>query len=68
MIMTRHDVYVTVDVVDFKEEFDFVVGRLARKLVHGVDELLQGDAPIVVLVEDVKHPLNEEWLKRKSQK
>ena len=59
---------VTVDVVDFEEEFDFVVGRLSCKLVHGVDELLQGDAPVVVLVEDVKHPLNEEWLKRKSQK
>ncbi len=54
--------WLTVDVVDFEEEFDFVVRRLSGELVHGVDELLQGDAPVVVLVEDVEHPLHEEWL------
>jgi hypothetical protein len=32
--------------------------------VHGVDELLQRDAAVVILVEDVKHPLHKEWLKR----
>ena len=54
----------TVNVVDFKEELDLVVGTLPGELVHRVDELLQADAAIVVLVEDVKDPLDEKRLKR----
>ena len=53
----------TVDVVDHEEELDLVVRRLSGELVHGVDELLQRDAAVVILVEDVKHPLDEEGLK-----
>ncbi len=52
----------TVDVVDLEEELDLVVRGLPRELVHGVDELLQADGPVVVLVEDVEHALNEERL------
>ena len=56
----------TVNVVDLEEELDLVVGTLSGELVHGVDELLQADAPVVVLVEDVKHALHEERLRQKS--
>ena len=55
-------VFLTVDVVDLEEELDLVVGTLAGELVHGVDELLQADAPVVVLVENVKDALHEERL------
>ena len=55
----------TVNVVDLEEEFDFVVRTLPRELVHGIDELLQWDRPIVVLVEDVKNALHKEWLDRR---
>ena len=34
--------------------------------MHGVDELLQADAPVVVLVENVKDALHEERLRRKK--
>ena len=57
-------VFLTVDVVDLEEELDLVVGTLAGELVHGVDELLQADAPVVVLVEDVKDALHEERLQK----
>ena len=30
--------------------------------MHGIDELLEADAPVVVLVEDVKDALHEERL------
>lgn len=52
----------TVNVVDLEEELDLVVGALSGELVHGVDELLQADAPVVVLVENVKDALHEERL------
>ena len=52
----------TVNVVDLEEELDLVVGTLSGELVHGVDELLQADAPVVVLVENVKDALHEERL------
>jgi len=32
--------------------------------MHGVDELLQGDAARVVLVEDLENPLGKERLKK----
>ena len=55
--------FLTVDVVDLEEELDLVVGALPGELVHRVDEFLQADAPVVVLVEDVKDALHEERLK-----
>ena len=55
--------FLTVDVVDLEEELDLVVGTLPGELVHGVDEFLQADAPVVVLVEDVKDAFHEERLK-----
>ena len=54
----------TVYVVDLEEELDLVVRRLSGELVHGVDELLQRDAAVVILVEDVEHALHEERLKK----
>lgn len=53
---------VAVQIVDFEEKFDFVLGRLAGELVHGVDELLQGNGSGVVFVEDLEDSLVEERL------
>ena len=54
----------TVDVVHFEEKLDFVVGRLAGELVHRVDELLQGNAAVVILVENVEDSFHEKRLKK----
>ena len=54
----------TVYVVDLEEELDLVVRRLSGELVHGVQELLEGDGPAVVLVEDLEHSLHEERLQQ----
>ena len=56
----------TINVVDFEEEFDFVVWRLPGKLVHGVNKLLQADASVVIFVKDVKDSLHKEGLKKKE--
>lgn len=32
---------IAIDVVDFEEKFDFILGRLTRKLGDRVDELVQ---------------------------
>lgn len=56
---------VAIQIVDFEEKFDFVLGRLARELVHGVDELLQRDGARVVFVEDLEDTFVEEWLEIK---
>ena len=32
--------WLTVNVVDFEEEFDFVIRRLAGELMHGINKLL----------------------------
>lgn len=53
---------VAVQIVDFEEKFDFVLGRLAGELVHGVDELLQGNGSGVVFVEDLEDSFVEERL------
>ena len=55
----------TINVVDFEEEFDFVVWRLPGKLVHGVNKLLQADASVVIFVKDVKDSFHKEGLKKK---
>ena len=54
----------TINVVDFEEEFDFVVWRLPGKLVHGVNKLLQADASVVIFVKDVKDSFHEKGLKK----
>ena len=56
----------TINVVDFEEEFDFVVWRLPGKLVHGVNKLLQADASVVIFVKDVKDSFHKEGLKKKD--
>ena len=56
----------TVYVVDLEEELDLVVRRLYGELVHGVQELLEGDGPAVVLVEDLEHSLHEERLQQEE--
>jgi hypothetical protein len=53
----------TVQVVDFEQETDLVVGGLSGELVHRVQELLQRDRTRVVLVEDLEDSLGEEGLK-----
>lgn len=52
----------TVNVVHFEQELDFVFGRLAGKLLDGVDEFGQRYRSRVVFVEDLKHAIGEEWL------
>lgn len=54
--------YLTVQIVDFEEEPDFVVSALTCELMHGLDELLQRDGSRVVLVEDLEDALREEGL------
>lgn len=58
---------VAIQIVDFEEKFDFVLGRLAGELVHGVDELLQRDGARVVFVEDLKDAFVEKWLKNEMK-
>jgi hypothetical protein len=58
----------TIDVIDLEEELDLVVRRLSGELVHGVQELLEGDGTAVVLVEDLEHPLHEEGLQKGVRK
>ncbi len=58
----------TIDVIDLEEELDLVVRRLSGELVHGVQELLEGDGTAVVLVEDLEHPLHEEGLQKGIRK
>ena len=42
VILSVQNVHVlTVNVVDFEKKFDFVVGTLSGKLVHGINEFLQ---------------------------
>lgn len=60
------DQTVTVQIVDFEQEFYFVFRRLTRKLMHCVDELVQCDCPRVILVEDLEDSLVEERLKQKA--
>ena len=36
--------------------------------MHSIDELLEGDATIVIFVEDVKDPLYEKRLEEKIKK
>ena len=52
----------TVDVVDFEEELDLVLGSLSSKLVDGVDELLEGDGPAVIFVKNLEDSLHKERL------
>ena len=55
----------TVDVVDFEEEENFLaVGLVRGVLVHRVKELGQRDLVVAVLVEDLEHPLDEEGLQQ----
>jgi hypothetical protein len=58
----------TIDVIDLEEELDLVVRRLSGELVHGVQELLEGDGTAVVLVEDLEYPLHEEGLQNTGGK
>ncbi len=58
----------TIDVIDLEEELDLVVRRLSGELVHGVQELLEGDGAAVVLVEDLEHSLHEEGLQNTRRK
>ena len=54
----------TVDVVDFEEELDFVLRSLSSKLVDSIDELLEGNWAAVIFVEDLEDSLHKEWLQR----
>lgn len=55
----------TVQIVDFEEELDLVVRSFPRELVHGIDELFEGDGAAVVLVEDLENSVGEEGLKQR---
>jgi hypothetical protein len=68
MVSIIHIQALTVDVIDLEEELDLVVWRLSGELVHGVQELLEGDGTAVVLVEDLEHPLHEEGLQNTGGK
>ena len=54
--------YTTINIVDFKEELDFVIWRLSRKPVHSIDELLKGNRSAVILVKNLEHSLHKERL------
>lgn len=54
----------TVEVVNFEEEPNFVVGGLPGELMHRVQELLERNRARVVLVEDLENALGEERLQR----
>lgn len=56
---------VTVQIVNFEQEFDFVLGRLAGELMHRVNEFLQCDRSRIVLVEDLENSFVEKWLQVK---
>ena len=59
--------FFTVDVVDLEKEFNFIVGWFPCELVHGIDEFLKTDAPVVVFVENVKDSLHEKGLEIKKK-
>lgn len=54
--------YSTINIIDFKEELDFVIWSLSRKLVHSIDELLEGNRSAVILVKNLEHSLHKERL------
>lgn len=58
----------TVYVVDLEQKFDFVVWTLSCELMHSIDELLEGDAPVVIFIEDVKDPFYEKRLEKKKKR
>lgn len=57
------DQTVAIQIVNFEQKLNFVLRRLAGKLMHGVDELLEWNRPRIVFVEDLKDSFIEEWLK-----
>lgn len=58
----------TIEIVHPEEELDLVVGGLSGELVHGVQELREGDGAAVVPVEDLEHPLGEERLRGEEKR
>lgn len=54
---------ITINIIDFEQELNLVLLRLASELVHRVDKLLQRYRAVVVFVEDLKHALRKKWLK-----
>jgi hypothetical protein len=58
----------TVDIVDFEEEKNFfAVGLMCRVLVHSVQKLGQRNFVVAIFVENFKHALYEESLKKKHR-
>jgi hypothetical protein len=58
----------TVDIVDFEEEKNFfAVGLMSRVLIHGVQKLCQRNFVVAIFVENFKHALYEESLKKKHR-
>ena len=53
----------TVEIVDFEEENEFLVGGLSGELVHCIDELRHGNGSVAVPVEDSERSFHEEGLK-----
>ena len=62
----RFDIH-TVEVVDFEEEDELLIGALTGKLVHRVDELGHGYGSIAILVKNTKCPVNEEGLQNRHK-
>lgn len=54
---------VTIDVVDFEQEFYFIFRGLTSELVNGIDKLLQGNRAGIVFVEDLEDAFAEEGLR-----
>ena len=56
-------ILLTIRVVHLEQEGELLLLPLVGELVHGLQELLQGDCPASILVKNTKSPLHKEFLK-----
>jgi hypothetical protein len=62
--MCNYSYSLTIQIIDFKEEFNLIFRRLTRELMHGVNEFLECDCAGIVLVENLENSLGEEGLNK----
>ena len=54
--------FITVNIIDFEKELDFIFWSLARELVNGINKFLERYWAAVIFVKYLEDSLNKEWL------
>ena len=58
--------FITVNIIDFEKELDFIFWSLARELVNGINKFLERYWAAVIFVKYLEDSLNKEWLQQNN--